>query len=318
MSAGISRSSFLLGSGLGFSFFLVACGTSKDAPAPSALFPAAQLGEKIFKDTSLSASNTQSCATCHSPDAVHAPTNDFPAQFGGMAMDLQGVRQTPSIRYLSANKSFHFDKDGTPSGGFFWDGRADSLAEQAGAPFLNPVEMAMPSKAAVVAKLASASYAAEFKAVYGANIFNDPERAFQCMTLALQQYQQEDSAFHPYTSKYDAFLRGMATLTPQEVRGLALFNNPQKGNCAACHPSGRGENGSLPLFTDFTYDVLGVPRNPDLAANADPDHYDLGLGARIKGDLAGQEGLYSAFKVPSLRVTSPRAGSSFTMGDSKH
>jgi len=221
-------------------------------------------------------------------------------------MNLQGTRQSPSIRYLETNTSFRFDKDGTPTGGFFWDGRANTLAEQAGGPFLNPAEMAMPSKAAVIAKIAAAPYAQEFRAVYGDRILEDPEKAYTCMTLALQNYQKEDADFHSYTSKYDAFLRGTVRLTSQESRGLALFNNPQKGNCAACHPSSRGADGSLPLFTDFTYDVLGVPRNIELTANEDPSFFDLGLGARAKGDLKDREDLYGAFKVPSLRNVAQR------------
>ncbi|HLO67999.1 MAG TPA: cytochrome c peroxidase, partial [Holophaga sp.] len=190
---------------------------------------------------------------------------------------------------------------GTPTGGFFWDGRAGSLAEQAGGPFLNPVEMAMPSREAVVARVAQAPYAGEFRRVYGQEIFQDADAAYRAMTLALQRYQLEDPEFQPFDSKFDAFLQGRAVLTPAEARGLALFNDPRKGNCAACHPSVRTSDGRPPLFTDFTYDALGVPRNPALAANADPDHYDLGLGARL-----GRPDLYGAFKVPSLRNVARR------------
>src|SRR5262249_18815396 len=158
------------------------------------------------------------------------------------------------IRYLRFNRAFLFDSEGTPTGGFFWDGRAASLQEQAGEPFLNPREMAMGSKADVVARLAAAPYAAEFRALFGANVFTDAEVAYDRMTFALAQYQKEDAEFTAFSSKYDAFLRGRATLTEQELRGLALFSDPAKGNCAACHPSARGSDGSLPLFTDFTYD----------------------------------------------------------------
>ncbi len=287
--------------------FLVACGGSpREGGTPATLSPAAALGDRIFQDATLSASGMQSCATCHSPDNAHAPANALPAQLGGPAMNIQGTRQSPSIRYLATNTPFHFEKDGTPSGGFFWDGRARSLADQAGGPFLNPAEMAMPSKAAVAARLAAAPYAADFRKVYGEAIFTNPDQAYLCMTLALQAYQQEDAGFHAFTSKYDAFLRGRARLSAQEARGLALFNDPLKGNCAACHPSARGADGAMPLFTDFTYDVLGVPRNPAIQANADPAHFDLGLAARPAGDLADRADLYGAFKVPSLRNVTRR------------
>jgi len=283
---------------------LAACGGggSDDAATSSTPLSAqAALGEKIFKDASLSASGRQSCASCHVGDAGHAPDNALAAQFGGADLGLQGVRLAPAIGYLSSNTAFHFDGEGTPTGGFFWDGRSASLAAQAGEPFLNPLEMAMPSKAAVVARLAQASYAADFKRVFGDDILTRPDDAYERLKLALQAYQKEDADFRPFSSKYDEFLRGKATLNTQELRGLALFNDPLKGNCAGCHPSAKGSDGSHPLFTDFTYDNLGLPRNAELQANADPAYFDLGLCARAGGDLATRTDLCGAFKVPSLR-----------------
>lgn len=271
------------------------------ADGPAAASAQAALGEKIFADASLSASGRQSCASCHSASAGHAQDNALAAQLGGADLTLQGGRTSPSIRYLASNQAFRFDAEGTPTGGFFWDGRATSLADQAGGPFLNPVEMAMPSKAAVVARLAQTPYAAEFQRVYGTDIFDRPEDAYERIKLSLQRYQLEDAAFRPYTSKYDEFLRGRSSLSDAELRGLALFNSPSKGNCAACHPSAKGPDGGFPLFTDFSYDNLGVPRNPELAGNADASHHDLGLCARSGGDLAARTDLCGAFKVPSLR-----------------
>lgn len=279
-----------------------ACGggsgvASNDAPMSAQ----AALGERIFKDTSLSASGRQSCASCHVSSAGHAQDNALAAQPGGADLSLQGSRTAPSIRYLAFDTPFFFDAEGTPTGGFFWDGRATSLADQAGGPFLNAVEMAMPSKAAVVAKLAQAAYADEFKRVFGSDIFTRTDDAYERIKLALQAYQKEDPEFRPFSSKYDEFLRGKAALSTQELRGLALFNSPAKGNCAACHPSAKGSDGSHPLFTDFTYDNLGLPRNDELAVNADPSFFDLGLCARPAGDLAARTDLCGAFKVPSLR-----------------
>jgi cytochrome c peroxidase len=152
----------------------------------------------------------------------------------------------------------------------------------------------------VVAKLAQASYAAEFRQVFGADIFSRPQDAFDRAKVALQAMQQEDPAFAPFSSKYDEVLRGQATLTAAEQRGLVLFNSPAKGNCAACHPSAKAADGSHPLFTDFSYDALGVPRNRALKpVQDDASFYDLGLCA-----VAGFEGrtdLCGAFKVPTLR-----------------
>lgn len=285
---------------------VAACGGGGSDPAPSTLSPAAALGEKIFRDESLSASGRQACASCHDPQHAHAPANALAVQLGGPLLDQQGTRLAPSIRYLARNTSFFFDDEGTPTGGFFWDGRARSLQDQAARPFLASHEMANASKADVVSRLGRAAYAEQFKAVFGATIFDSPEAAFDRMTLALQRYQQEDGDFQEFTSKYDAFLLGSTTLSDQELRGLALFNSPAKGNCAGCHPSARGPDGSLPLFTDFTYDNLGVPRNPEIAANADPTYYDLGLCAREGGDLAQRTDLCGAFKVPSLRNVAQR------------
>jgi cytochrome c peroxidase len=288
---------------------LAGCGggmAHDEAPAETELSDQAALGELIFKDVSLSASGRQACASCHVESSAHAPDNALPAQLGGPLLDQQGGRSAPSARYLAFNTDFFFDTEGTPTGGFFWDGRAPSLQGQAHEPFLNPVEMANTDAADVVAKLARAPYAEEFMRVYGADILTRPADAFDRMALALQRYQLEDVEFRAFTSKYDEFLRGKAQLTAQEQRGLALFNSPAKGNCAGCHPAAKGADGSHPLFTDFTYDNLGLPRNMELARNSDPTFFDLGLCGRPAGDLAARSDLCGAFKVPSLRNVARR------------
>lgn len=298
------------GVGLVCTTLLSACGgggsSASDASVPtaSALSAQAALGEKIFADVSLSASGGQACASCHSPGDAHAPANDLAVQLGGPLLGEQGRRHAPSIGYLSFNKAFSFAPDGTPTGGFFWDGRAGSLLEQAGEPFVNPFEMANASVAEVIAKLSNANYAAEFKTVFGADIFTRPDDAMARVKLALSQYLKEDTDFRAFSSKYDEFLRGKVQLSEQEARGLALFNNPAKGNCIGCHPSGKASDGSFPLFTDFSYDNLGVPRNPAIARNDDPAYHDLGLCERA--DLAGRTDLCGAFKVPSLRNVAQR------------
>jgi cytochrome c peroxidase len=122
------------------------------------------------------------------------------------------------------------------------------------------------------------------------------------VVFALQQYQKEDSEFNLFDSKFDYFLAGKVALTEQEQRGFAFFNNPNKGNCAGCHPSGRSADGTPPLFTDFTYDNLGVPRNYAIPATADASYFDLGLCGPDRTDLVDTHPeLCGAFKVPSLR-----------------
>lgn len=283
-----------------------AASTSGATAEAASLSPMAQLGEKIFRDASLSATGRQSCASCHDPANAHAPSNHLVVQLGDDGSSVGG-RVAPSMRYLIYNQAFRIEADGTPTGGFFWDGRAASLAEQAKGPFLNPKEMNQRDAEAVVRKLSVATYAAEFQALFGADIFTRPDDAFRRVALALQAYQKEDSEFAPFSSKYDAFLRGQTRLSDAELRGLALFNSTTKGNCAACHPSAMGRDGSFPLFTDFSYDALGVPRNQ----SAPSTWGDLGLCASAALDglnlsTTAREALCGKFKVPSLRNVAVR------------
>jgi cytochrome c peroxidase len=292
---------------------LNACGGGSDGSgstgAPSTgeeLSQTAALGEKIFHDVSLSASGKQACASCHDPDSAHAQANDVAVQLGGSNLDQSGFRAVPSLRYLNLTPAFFFAKDGTPTGGFDRDGRAQTLAEQARRPLLAPHEMANASNADVIERLKRTPYAEEFRKVFGAGIFDNADDAFDRIVFALQQYQKEDPDFHPFDSKYDQFLAGKTQLTDSELRGLALFNNPGKGNCAACHPSAKGADGSPPLFTDFSFDNLGVPRNPAIPATADAGYFDLGLCGPDRTDLSSRTDLCGAFKVPTLRNVATR------------
>ncbi|MFZ6843557.1 cytochrome-c peroxidase [Undibacterium sp. RuTC16W] len=297
----------------GAALSLTACGggsgSSSAVAAPGAdagMSAAASLGEKIFKDVSLSASGKQSCATCHNPDNAHAQSNDLSVQLGGPNLDVPGFRAVPSLRYLNLTPTFFFAADGTPTGGFNRDGRALNLAAQSERPFLAPHEMANASRGDVVAKLQRAAYVAEFKKAFGSTIFDNPDVAFDRIQFSLQAYQKEDADFHPYDSKYDQFLAGRVKLDDAELRGLALFNNPAKGNCAACHISNKTTDGASPLFTDFTYDNIGVPRNYAIPATADATYFDLGLCGPDRSDLSGRTDLCGAFKVPTLRNVATR------------
>ena len=146
---------------------------------------AAMLGEKIFVDTSLSASGRQACASCHVPQAAHGADNARPVQPGGSTLELEGQRSSPSLRYLAFTPPFQIGAEGRPSGGFFWDGRAATLQQQAGEPLLGRTEMANESAAALAARLARTAYAAEFKALYGADILQRPDDLFARITLAM-------------------------------------------------------------------------------------------------------------------------------------
>jgi len=287
--------------------------------APPAYAPAAHaasvaqmtaLGRLMFFDPGLSASGRQSCASCHSPGHAYGPPNDLAVQLGGPDLKTPGTRAVPSLRYLQAAPPFsqHFhDDDGDdsvdagPTGGLTWDGRADSAHAQARIPLLAPNEMANASVAQVVAKVRQAPYAPQFRAAFGVDVFDHPARAFRAVLMALEVFQQSPADFYPYSSKYDAYLRGQVRLSPQEARGLALFNDPGKGNCASCHVSEIAPNGAFPSFTDFGLVALGVPRNRAIPANADPHYVDLGLCGPERTDFAGRADYCGLFKTPTLR-----------------
>jgi cytochrome c peroxidase len=278
----------------------------------------AALGQRIFFDASLSASGRMSCATCHNPAYAYGPPNALAVQYGGPNLDKPGLRAVPSLRYVLnhtpiwskpfvANPVERFiDATEPPVGGFGWDGRFNSLHEQAAFPLLAPNEMANTGPAAVADKLRRAPYADEFRHVFGPRVFNHPGRAYTDALLALERFELEDPSFHPYTSKYDDYLDGKAQLSAQELRGLALFDDPQRGNCASCHIDRKGADGSHPLFTDYQFQALGVPRNQEIQANASSDYFDQGLCGPLRTDESGQSNYCGMFKTPSLRNVATR------------
>jgi len=276
-------------------------------PSASAL---EALGRQLFFDPALSASHARSCASCHDPAHAYGPANARPVQRGGVTLSLEGTRAVPSLRYLHRVPVFtehYFDEDidesvdNGPAGGLTWDGRVRSPREQARIPLLSPLEMANASPEAVVRAVAAASYAREFREVFGRDILARSAAAFDAITLALETFQQDPQEFYPYSSKFDAFLRRESALSAAERRGLELFNDPGRGNCAHCHPSTIGSSGAFPAFTDFGYVALGVPRNGRLAVNRDPAYHDLGLCGPLRTDLRERTEYCGMFRTPSLR-----------------
>lgn len=268
-----------------------------------------ELGRTLFADTALSSSGKLACISCHDPAHAYGPPDDKVVAMGGAGMDLSGVRAIPSLAYGQATPPFdeHFTEtegddsiDQGPAGGRTWDGRANSAHEQAELPLLSPFEMANKDGAAVVGRLERSPSAAMFRATFGENVFRDEVLSWKGVLLALEVFQQSPADFYPYSSKYDAWLRGTATLSESERRGLDLFNDPSKGNCAECHPSAI-KRGAFPQFTDYGFLALGAPRNPRIPANADPKYFDLGLCGPYRTDLAGREDYCGLFKTPSLR-----------------
>lgn len=310
-------------------------------PPVQPLSAVALLGKQLFFDPALSASDRQSCASCHSPAHAYNPPNALTVQPGGPELDKFGDRPPPSLAYLYRQATFSIGPDTAPDdvavnlnavaaaasdhpraqksagvphpvamvpqGGLFWDGRADSLQRQAFIPALNPLEMDNASVAGIARKLDQPRYRRAFTQLFGPTIFDNPDRLVSEAMFAIARYQIEDPSFHAFTSKYDAWLQGKARLSAAEARGLKLFNDPQKGNCAACHLSQVSKDGLPPLFTDTQYEALGVPRNPHLPANADPHFFDLGLCGPIRRDLVKQTQYCGMFLTPTLRNVDRRS-----------
>ncbi len=290
------------------------------APLPRAdgekgLSEAQLLGKRLFEDTNLSEPRGLSCQSCHVPSHAFQGNNGspIPGIAAGSTPDRIGRRKSPTLMYKTYSPAFGFYKDVDDGketleakGGQFWDGRASDMAEQATGPMLDPVEMNNPSIEAVVAKVKAGAYADLVVQVYGDDAFADPKAAMGKLTAALFAYEGSER-FAPFSSKFDDTLRGKAKLTPIEARGFALFTNPKAGNCIACHAGKTDSKDPTDwIFTDFTYDAVGAPRNARIPANADASTFDLGLckqpglAAKLPKEIK-LESLCGAFKVPTLR-----------------
>lgn len=277
-------------------------------PIVSPVLSAVDVGEFLFKDPSLSASGKMACATCHAETFGHA---DAPGTFlpkGGANLDLAGMRSSPTVRYLNENPEFTIDKKGNAWGGFTWDGRANSRKEQARDPFFVAAEMALPGSPAEPSALTKivrqAPYFADLQALYTPSQIDSDLKLFDKITELLAIYQRDDDDYNLFDSKFDQTLRGEATLSVAERRGLAIMADPKRGNCLSCHAA----IGSKPLFTNFGFVALGVPRNHKGPLNADPAFFDLGLCVRERAnrqlsitDLKNDHKFCGQFKTPTLR-----------------
>ena len=301
---------------------LLICGLAQRAPAEDggmsralayARAAALQvLGRKMFSDASLSASGQMACATCHDPKLAFGPPNARDVQLGGKDMKQPGLRAVPSLTYLQVVPQFteHYYEsddegdasvDNGPTGGLTWDGRIDRGRDQARIPLLSPYEMANKDEAALAAKLRKTSYADQFAGIFGATVLKDDGKLFAAAVEALEVFEQSEHDFYPYSSKYDAYLADHAKLSEQEARGLALFNAEEKGNCASCHRSAVDNDGTPPQFTDYGLIAIGLPRNMNIPANADPNYFDLGVCGPLRTDLKNHADYCGLFRTPSLR-----------------
>ncbi len=262
-------------------------GTGWGAP----LTPKEKLGKNLFFDNRLSRPEGQACADCHSPGAGFNGHGDANlTAYEGAVAGRFGRRSPTAAAYASFSPKFHYDKaEKMYVGGQFWDGRAATLADQAKGPFLDANEQNNPSGKDVVAKVKRSGYAGLFVKVYGPNAFANADKAYDLIADAIAAYESS-SEVNRFSSRYDWYLKDKARhpLSEQEMRGLALFNG--KGKCAECHPSEPGPYDKRPLFTDYTYDNLGIPKNPGAKG------VDLGLGEAVKDPEQNGK-----FKVPTLR-----------------
>ena len=295
-----------------------------------------QLGKSIFFDKNLSINQNQACAACHGPEVgwtgPNEAINEGGSVYEGSILGRFGARKPPSSAYATPSPIFHDDK-GTFVGGNFWDGRAtgeklgNPAADQAQGPFLNPVEQALPDSTCVVYRVCnpviSGDYPVSFEQVWGdeacdiawpgdvnsvcateeATVGLDDanraksDQAYDGIALSIADYEDSPEV-NAFSSKYDHTFTGAAKLSKQEQRGFALFRG--KGKCHRCHIS----NGKQALFTDYTFDNLGTPQNPDKPAGVAPDFVDPGLGGFLQNAGYPQD-VYEAElgkqKVPTLR-----------------
>ena len=318
------------------------------------LSPTEQLGKSFFFDPNLSINLNQSCAACHSPETGFTgpllSTNAHGAVYEGSIAGRFGNRKPPSAAYATPSPILHYIMDHGEAlfiGGNFWDGRAtgehlgNPAADQALGPFLNPAEQALRDNACVVYQVCTTN-AASFEAVWGAGsctiswpagIYTTCRAEGAAITLSTADRSKVNTAYdnigrsiaayeastevNPFTSKYDYFLKGRADLTKQERQGLMLFKG--KGKCDNCHilekGMGMGHAAGPALLTDFTYDNLGVPKNPENPFYVThPSFIDNGLGAflgtRTDYQTFAEENL-GRQKVPSLRNVDKRPDPAF-------
>jgi cytochrome c peroxidase len=303
--------------------------------------PEELLGALLYNDKNLSVLRNQACESCHRLAPAVDPRTGKPlpalgfvdndniekgtAVSDGSVARRFGSLNAPSVGYAAFSPSFHWDAvEGLYVGGQFWNGRAANLQEQAAQPFLNPVEMAMPSRWAVVTRLKeNHRYRELMREVYDIDLDRIPGRelaparltpppgvfaAYDALTKAIAAFEKT-RFFNRFTSKFDYFLAGMTELTDKERRGLDLFNG-DKAKCSACHISepGIAPDGSVqpPLFTDFTYDNLGLPRNVNIPGNPEPD---LGLGGRediaARNPSGSEVGKHKVMSLRNIAITPP-------------
>ena len=295
---------------------LIACGGGGGggSTTPSSTAPAAStatqlsISQALFAEKSLSASGQLSCASCHADETAHSTASGVSLPVGGVLMNQQLSRSSPSLMYKSTTPTFSFNNAGEAIGGFDWDGRVNTLADQSAGPLLASAEMANGNINILALKVRALSYFKDFASVFNVPANATDQQVYDILRTAFETYQRQDPDYLLFNSKFDRFLDGTVSLSASEERGRQLFNNPNKGNCASCHSSQIGPGQQRPLFTNFRYAALGVPRNNTSTANQNASFFDMGLCGPVRTDLTARTDLCGQFKIPTLRniaITAP-------------
>jgi cytochrome c peroxidase len=303
---------------------VVALAAAVIVPVAGAAPTAESVGKQIFFDTDLSWPRGQSCASCHDPGSGFADPEIILPVSEGAILGRFGARNAPSAAYASFAPARSYDETlATFVGGQFLDGRAATLEEQAKEPFLNRLEMNMPSRRAVVSRVRLAEYAADFRTVFGRRSLSptDVRRAYDRIVAAIAAYERS-AELNSFTAKHDYAMTlvgppRMMTFTADERMGMMLFNG--KAQCSVCHVNPMS---GLPpseastivptepiLYSDYRYANLGIPKNWDSpfltlpeSLNPDGDAYiDHGLAADLPGGVEANPQFDGMFRTPSLR-----------------
>jgi cytochrome c peroxidase len=246
--------------------------------------------------------------------SAHGYAGNNGSQIGvarGSAPGRFAQRNTPSVLYLRFVRRFHLEWEEEAElpeafGGFFWDGRANTVATVVTQPLLNPNEMGNRNPRQIADKLRASAYATELAAEFD-HVFATPDSALEALGFCLEAFLISPQ-MSPFSSKYDEYLRGHLQLSPLEAQGLALFDDPNKAACSSCHKfDARSRLPEASLFTDYGYDTVSVPRNRNLPPNRNPKHFDLGLCQRRDAKLHTEDEWFcGSFRTPSLRNVATR------------
>ena len=259
------------------------------------LSDSALIGKLIFFDTTLSEPIGISCATCHSPMSAFSDPRHTALSEG--SAHQKGNRNANAISYMTfaPNRRTELVRGIWDAvGGFFWDGKAEFLNQQALFPLTNVHEMNNISFSLVSTKLKHASYYHKLEKLFGKDVLADSQTIVFYAVTCIQAFEQSYQV-NQFTSKFDFYLKEKTTLTEQEMRGMKLFNDTLKSKCSFCHLSTPTTYASTDkiLFTDYSYDNIGLPVNPNLP----PAPIDSGL-AKFEMNNPIEVG---RFKAPTLR-----------------